>query len=236
MEKNNEVLELFKRPKKTPVKVYLDSGYSFVLRMKLLHNRSLRWFKGGLMICGEYEEVIKFIRNNKRFINNYEIEATCRNSAVPLLNILELDARIEPGAILREGVVIHSRTVVLMGAIVNVGVEIGEETMIDMGAIIGARAKIGKWCHIGANAVIAGVLEPPSDTPCVIEDHVLIGANAVILEGVRIGENSVIGAGCIVLHDVPPNSVVVGNPGKIIKEKDLDTDKKVQIVEVLRNI
>ena len=95
---------------------------------------------------------------------------------------------------------------------------------------------IGKCCHIGANAVIAGVLEPPSNIPCIIEDYVLIGANAVILEGVRVGANSVIGAGSIVLHDVPPNSVVVGNPGKIIKERDLETDKKVQIVEVLRNI
>ncbi len=46
----------------------------------------------------------------------------------------------------------------------------------------------GKRCHIGAGAVLAGVVEPPSATPVVVEDNVLIGANAVVIEGVRIGE------------------------------------------------
>lgn len=236
MSQSKAVFDLFKRAKKTPVRVCLRSGYSFILLWKLHCSKALRWFRDGLVIYGEYTDVIKFLNNNKRYISDYEIEYTCRNSAIPLLNILDLNARIEPGAIIRDGTIIHERVIVLMGAIINVGAEIGEETMIDMGAIIGACAKIGKYCHIGANAVIAGVLEPPSAKPCVIEDHVLVGANAVILEGVRIGENSVIGAGSIVLQDIPPNSVVVGNPGKIIKERDSDTDRKTQIVEVLRNI
>ena len=233
---NEDVLNLFKGSKKTPVKVYLNSRNSFVLFSKLLSNRGLRWFNGRYILFGEYDTIDKFLTRNKRYIKDYEIEYTCRNSAVPLMNILDLNARIEPGAILREGVIIHNRAVVLMGAIINVGAEIGEESMIDMGAIIGARAIIGKKCHIGANTVIAGVLEPPSAIPCIIEDHVVIGANAVILEGVHIGENSVIGAGSIVLNDIPPNSVVVGNPGKIIKQRDSKTDSKTQIVEVLRNI
>lgn len=222
--------------KTTPVKVYLKSRYNLWLWFKLLSYKRLRWFRGPLVIYGEYKDVMHFMTEYETFIEDAEIEYSCRNSAVPLLDILELDARIEPGAIIREGVVIHSRVVVLMGAIINIGAEIGEESMIDMGAIIGGRAFIGRRCHVGANAVIAGVVEPPSDIACVIEDDVLIGANAVILEGVRIGRNSVIGAGTIVLHDVPPNSVVVGNPGKIIKQKDAETSEKCGIVKELRNL
>ena len=236
MNVDNDVLRLFEGPKKTPVKVYLNSRSNFVLFCKLLYKRGLRWFRGGHILYGEYDTVVKFLNENKRYIKDYEVEYTCRNSAMPLMNILDLNARVEPGAIIRSGAIIHDRVVVLMGAIINVEAEIGEETMIDMGAIIGARAIIGKKCHIGANTVIAGVLEPPSAIPCIIDDHVIIGANAVILEGVHIGENSVIGAGSIVLNDIPPNSVVVGNPGKIIKEKDSMTESKTQIVEVLRNI
>ena len=83
----------------------------------------------------------------------------------------------------------------MMGAVINIGAEIGDETMIDMNAVVGARGKLGKRVHLGAGAVVAGVLEPPSKSPCEIGDNVLIGANAVILEGVKIGNNSVVAAG-----------------------------------------
>ena len=65
--------------------------------------------------------------------------------------------------------------------------------MIDMNAVVGARGTVGKNVHLGAGAVIAGVLEPPSKEPVIIEDDVLIGANAVILEGIRIGKGAVVG-------------------------------------------
>jgi tetrahydrodipicolinate N-acetyltransferase len=67
----------------------------------------------------------------------------------------------------------------MMGAVINIGAVIGEGSMIDMGAILGGRATVGKHCHIGAGTVLAGVIEPPSALPVVIEDNVLIGANAV---------------------------------------------------------
>ena len=106
--------------------------------------------------------------------------------------------------------------------------------MIDMNSIIGSRAKIGKSVHVGAGAVIAGVLEPPSKTPVIVEDEVLIGANAVVLEGVRIGKGSVIAAGSVVTKDVPPNSVVAGIPAKFIKEKDAKTSDKTAILKDIR--
>ena len=89
----------------------------------------------------------------------------------------------------------------------------------------------------GAGAVLAGVIEPPSASPVVVEDDVVIGANAVIIEGVRIGKGAVVGAGSVVIHDVPAGAVVVGNPAKIIKnEKDDSTKNKTQLMDDLRKI
>ena len=105
-----------------------------------------------------------------------------------MLDLKEIDARIEPGAIIREQVSIGNRAVIMMGAVINIGAVIGEGTMIDMGAVLGGRATVGKNCHIGAGAVLAGVIEPASATPVIIEDNVLVGANAVVIEGVHVGK------------------------------------------------
>ena len=78
----------------------------------------------------------------------------------------------------------------MMGATINIGAVIGEGTMIDMNATLGGRATVGKNAHIGAGAVLAGVIEPPSAKPVIVEDDVLIGANVVVLEGVTIGKGS----------------------------------------------
>lgn len=124
----------------------------------------------------------------------------------------------------------------MMGAVINIGAVIGEGTMIDMNAVIGGRGIIGKNCHIGAGTVVAGVIEPPSATPVVVEDDVVVGANAVILEGIRIGKGSVVAAGAVVIEDVPPNVVVAGTPARVIKTIDEKTKSKTEIVQVLRDI
>ncbi|MBR3693944.1 MAG: 2,3,4,5-tetrahydropyridine-2,6-dicarboxylate N-acetyltransferase [Erysipelotrichales bacterium] len=237
MESQEMIRSISQSRKRTPVKVFLEpKGITSRMRLLKAKRKHLTLFRRPIMITGEYEEIKGFIERNEEDIRYIEMEYSCKNSALPLLDILEINARIEPGAIIREGAVIHEHAVILMGAVINTGAVIGEKTMIDMGAIIGGRAMIGKNCHIGANSVIAGVLEPMSVIPCVIEDDVMIGANAVILEGVRVGKGSVIGAGSIVLQDVPANSVVVGNPGRVIKEKDEKTVAKSKIVEELREL
>ena len=123
-----------------------------------------------------------------------------------------------------------------MGAILNIGAVVGKGTMIDMGAVLGGRATVGERCHIGAGAVLAGVIEPASAQPVIIEDDVLIGANAVVIEGVRVGKGSVVAAGSIVIQDVPAGVVVAGVPARVVKQKDEQTNQKSALVDALRNL
>ncbi len=183
-------------------------------------------------IYGDYTDIEKIIKENS--LQNYHLKNDRRNSGVPMLDIKNINARIEPGAIIRDMVEIKDKAVIMMGAIINIGAKIGEGTMIDMGAILGGRVEVGNNCHIGAGTVLAGVIEPPSATPVVIEDNVVIGANAVVLEGVRVKKGSVVAAGAVVTQDVPENVVVAGMPARIIKNVDKKTESKTEIVQDLR--
>ena len=186
------------------------------------------------IVFGDWSDVAPVLENNE--FAHVEIENNCRNSAIPMLDMKNIPARIEPGAIIREQVEIGKNAVIMMGAIINIGAVIGEGTMIDMGAVLGGRATVGKNCHVGAGAVLAGVIEPASATPVIVEDNVLIGANAVVIEGCRIGENAVVAAGAVVVSDVPANAVVAGCPARIIKMKDEKTAGKTALVDALREI
>ncbi|KAJ50448.1 2,3,4,5-tetrahydropyridine-2-carboxylate N-succinyltransferase [Clostridium tetanomorphum] len=216
--------------KSTPVKAYIDGN----LEGLDVGNIEVYGENNFYVFFGESDEVLNFINTNKNNIKKYKIENDRRNSAIPLSDMLNLDARIEPGALIRDKVKIGKNAVVMMGAVINIGAEIGDGTMVDMNAVIGARGKLGKRVHLGAGAVVAGVLEPPSKEPCIIEDNVLIGANSVILEGVHIGEGSVVAAGSVVVEDVPAGVVVAGTPAKIIKAIDEKTKDKTQILDDLR--
>ncbi|WP_390576012.1 2,3,4,5-tetrahydropyridine-2,6-dicarboxylate N-acetyltransferase, partial [Staphylococcus pseudintermedius] len=177
-----------------------------------------------------------FYEENQMLIEDLEIEMDRRNSAIPLKDLINTNARIEPGAFIREHAVIGDGAVVMMGATINIGAIVGEGTMIDMNATLGGRATTGKNVHVGAGAVLAGVIEPPSASPVVIEDNVLIGANAVILEGVRVGEGAIVAAGAIVTQDVPAGAVVAGTPAKVIKQAHEVEDSKREIVAALRQL
>jgi len=88
--------------------------------------------------------------------------------------------------------------------------------MIDMGVVVGGGVVIKENCHIGANAVLAGMVEPYCEQPVIIEKNSFIGAGAVVLEGVHIGENTIIGANAVVTEDIPENCVAAGVPARII--------------------
>lgn len=222
-----------KSEKKTPVKVHVKGnleGINFGENTKTFITGNVG------VLFGEWKDIQPVIDANKDSIEDYVIESDRRNSAIPMLDTKGIQARIEPGAVIRDQVHIGNNAVIMMGAVINIGASIGEGTMIDMGAIIGGRGTIGKNCHIGAGAVVAGVIEPPSATPVIIEDDVLVGANAVILEGVRIGQGSVVAAGAVVTQDVPANVVVAGTPARIMKEIDAKTKSKTEIMQELRQL
>jgi 2,3,4,5-tetrahydropyridine-2-carboxylate N-succinyltransferase/tetrahydrodipicolinate N-acetyltransferase len=228
-----EIIEYIRTSeKKTPVKVYVWENAP----VDFPGCQVFPTAPGHKVVFGDWKVVAPILEANKDAIAHVEIENNCRNSAIPMLDMKDIPARIEPGAIIREQVTIEKNAVIMMGAILNIGAYIGEGTMIDMGAVLGGRATVGKNCHVGAGAVLAGVIEPASATPVIVEDNVLIGANAVVIEGCRIGHDAVVAAGAIVVGDVPANAVVAGCPAKIIKMKDEKTAGKTALVDALREL
>lgn len=221
-------------PKKTPVKVYLRGDHLDHLAFPKEIDPFVEEHTG--VIFGDWKEVKPFLDAHQADFSSVRVENNARNSAVPMLDLKGINARIEPGAIIRDQVAIGNNAVIMMGAVINIGAEIGDDSMIDMGTILGGRAIVGKHCHIGAGAVLAGVIEPASAEPVRIDDNVLIGANAVVLEGVHVGEGAVIAAGAIVTKDVDPHTVVAGVPARYIKDVDDKTDSKTGLEESLRKL
>lgn len=223
-----EIIQFIATAKKqTPVKVTLADSLSVSTPSPII--------RLGNVLFGDWSDIAPILKD---FVENrdYVVEQDSRNSAVPLLDKRAINARIEPGAIIRDQVEIGDNAVIMMGAVINIGAEIGAGTMIDMGAILGGRAIVGKNSHVGAGAVLAGVIEPASAEPVRVGDNVLIGANAVVIEGVQVGNGSVVAAGAIVTQDVPENVVVAGVPARIIKEIDEKTQQKTALEDALRTL
>ena len=166
-----------------------------------------------------------------------------------------------PGAVAREGAYIAPGCV-LMPSFVNIGAYVGKGTMVDTFASIGSCAQIGANCHISAGAGIGGVLEPMQANPTIIGDNCFIGARSEIVEGVIVGEGSVVAMGVFITQstkiverasgkvtrgEIPPFSVVVpgtlpdpnGGPSLacavIVKTVDAQTREKTGINELLRD-
>ena len=216
--------------KKTPVKLYVKE------KEPIDYGNAKVFGAGDKIVFGDWKEIGPIIEANSDKIADIVIENDARNSAIPMLDKKNINARIEPGAIIREQVQIDDKAVIMMGAIINIGAVVGEGSMIDMGAVLGGRATVGKNCHIGAGAVLAGVIEPASAKPVTIGDGTLVGANAVVIEGVQVGRNCVVAAGAVVIDDVPDNMVVAGCPAKIIKQRDEKTNSKTALEAGLRNL
>ena len=117
--------------KKTPVKVYVWEKTPVAFP----NCHEFPAGEGCKIVFGDWKDVSPVLAAHE--FSHVEIENGCRNSAIPLLDLKDIPARIEPGAILREQVEIGKNAVIMMGAILNIGAVVGEGTMIDMGAVLG---------------------------------------------------------------------------------------------------
>ena len=174
----------------------------------------------------------------------------------------ENGARVVPPATVRRGSHIASG-VVLMPSFVNIGAYVDSGTMVDTWATVGSCAQIGKNVHLSGGVGIGGVLEPLQASPTIIEDNCFIGARSEIVEGVVVGEGSVISMGVYIgqstrIYDrrtkeihygkIPPGSVVVSGslPAEdgshslycavIVKQVDEKTRSKTGLTELLRDL
>jgi 2,3,4,5-tetrahydropyridine-2-carboxylate N-succinyltransferase len=147
-------------------------------------------------------------------------------------NYAALGVRVVPHAIARRGAFIQ-KGVVLMPSYVNIGAYVDSGTMVDTWATVGSCAQIGKNVHLSGGVGIGGVLEPVQAAPVIIEDNCFIGSRCIVVEGVRVEEEAVLGANVVLTMStkiidvsgpepveyrgvVPARSVVI--PGTIPKE------------------
>ena len=173
-----EIARFIKESKKTtPVKVYVNGDLSDASLNNIEHYGDNNFY----ILFGESDVITEIILENKHKINSFRVENDRRNSAIPMLDLLSIDARIEPGAIIRDRVSIGKNAVIMMGAVINIGAEIGEGTMVDMNAVIGARGQLGKRVHLGAGAVVAAGSVVTEDVPAGV---VVAGSPARIIKNV----------------------------------------------------
>ena len=147
-------------------------------------------------------------------------------------NFKELGVRVVPHAIARYGAFV-ARGVIMMPSYINIGAYVDEGTMVDTWATVGSCAQIGKNVHLSGGVGIGGVLEPLQAAPVIIEDNAFIGSRCIVVEGVRIGKEAVLGANVVLTQStkiidvtgtepkelrayVPERSVVI--PGSYTKQ------------------
>ena len=147
-------------------------------------------------------------------------------------NYKKLGVRVVPHAIARYGAFV-ARGVIMMPSYINIGAYVDEGTMVDTWATVGSCAQIGKNVHLSGGVGIGGVLEPLQAAPVIIEDNAFIGSRCIVVEGVRIGKEAVLGANVVLTQStkiidvtgtepkelrayVPERSVVI--PGSYTKQ------------------
>jgi 2,3,4,5-tetrahydropyridine-2,6-dicarboxylate N-succinyltransferase len=236
----------------------LDTG-----RERVAEKRDGKWVVNELL---KKAVLLSFRIEDNRFMKggftNYFDKVTPKYADFNSRDFREAGVRVVPPATVRRGAYV-APGVVLMPSYVNIGAYVDSGTMVDTWATVGSCAQVGKNVHLSGGVGIGGVLEPLQASPTIIEDNCFIGARSEIVEGVVVGEGSVISMGVylgsstrvynrdtgeILYGQVPPGSVVVpGNlpssDGKyslycavIVKRVDEKTRSKVGINELLRDI
>ena len=129
-------------------------------------------------------------------------------------NYKELGVRVVPHAIARYGAFVASG-VILMPSYVNIGAYVDTGTMVDTWATVGSCAQIGKNVHLSGGVGIGGVLEPLQAAPVIIEDNAFIGSRCIVVEGVRVGKEAVLGANVVLTKSTKIIDVTGNEPQEL---------------------
>ena len=218
---NNEITPEVKVLVKQSLKA-LDAGEIRVCEKIKGQWKVNEWIKEAILLYFKTTKMREFKTGDFNFFDKIPLKKWTGREGV----------RIVPQALVRHGSYIAKNTV-LMPSYVNIGAYIDEGSLIDTWATVGSCATIGKGVHVSGGVGLGGVLEPIQAKPVVIEDHVFLGSRSIIVEGVCVRENAVIGAGVVLtkstkildvtqknikvsVGEIPKNSVVI--PGSRSKE------------------
>jgi len=147
--------------------------------------------------------LLYFARRESVWMGDRERDALVFYDKLPVKkNYKKLGVRCVPPGVARYGSFL-GRNAILMPAFVNVGAYVDEGTMVDTWATVGSCAQIGKNVHLSGGVGIGGVLEPPQASPVIVEDGAFLGSRAIVVEGVRIEREAVVGAGVVLTASTP---------------------------------
>ena len=176
------------------------------------------WIKSAILLYFKITTQKEFTAGDFNFFDKIPVKKWTTEETV----------RVVPQALVRYGSYVAKNTV-LMPSYVNIGAYVGEGSLIDTWATVGSCAQVGRQVHVSGGVGLGGVLEPIQAQPVIIEDHVFLGSRVIVVEGVRVCESAVIGAGVVLTKStkildvtqketkeykafIPKNSVVI--PGQ----------------------
>ena len=175
------------------------------------------FFKNNLIFSYKKQDFLKFLKNSTHFIvciaredgkSRYMISKEFEKKGLKPIDIISKQSDIH------KTVKTGSGFISLPKSYVNRGTVIGDYTILNTGSTIDHECKIGNGVHLMGGCYLAGRVK--------VDDFASIGATATILPDIKIGRNSIVGAGSVVTKDVKPNTVVVGNPAKYLRENKSD--------------
>ena len=176
------------------------------------------WVKSAILLYFKIAAQKEFTAGDFNFFDKIPLKKWTAEEAV----------RVVPQALVRYGSYVAKNTV-LMPSYINIGAYVGQGSLIDTWATVGSCAQVGSQVHVSGGVGLGGVLEPIQAQPVIIEDHVFLGSRVIVVEGVRVCESAVIGAGVVLTKStkildvtqkevkeykafIPKNSVVI--PGQ----------------------
>ena len=150
------------------------------------------WIQQAILLYFAVREAVAIDAGPLHFWDKIPVKLSWRNTGV----------RVVPPGVARYGSYL-APGVILMPAFVNIGARVGENSMIDTWATVGSGAQIGAGVHISGGVGIGGVLEPPSARPVIVEDGAFIGSRCIVVEGVLVEREAVLGAGVVLTASTP---------------------------------